>query len=444
MNRAERSGTSERRSARLNRRSETLIPNFAGVNVDPRLRPIFQVEEELRFGTPEAEIEPAEVPILTPAAGPAEEPDRTEEAVEEEERLDQEEEDRSESVSEEGNMVGSTRLKYSKFKGDGRQDVDDWLCEFESIVLANQEDFAAQQRIFQGLLKGEALKWYQDVPADVRNNWDALTTLFVRTFREAGGEARALGRLSGMTMKHSESVRKYGQRVKALIQKLTTDIAPSVQVEWYVAGFPEAMGFHIRQSRPATLREAMEAAQHYEDSAQSIRNVSKRGSRSSKREQLKDIRRRRYSESSSSESRSDLDSSQSESSDSEPVRASSSRSGSKRHVPPKSSKADKGKGPVKVKEEKDDTKAVIKKMQESLEAIKVNLAENRNPRRAVPAFRANVWCSRCGEMGHYQSECTKSLGRRVNYVNQEGEVYYSVQEEDDEGDVQAVFQIPPN
>jgi hypothetical protein len=49
-----------------------------------------------------------------------------------------------------------------------------------------------------------------------------------------------------MTMKTSESVRKYGQRVKALIQKLTMEIAPSVQVEWYVAGFPEAMGFQIR------------------------------------------------------------------------------------------------------------------------------------------------------------------------------------------------------
>ena len=73
-----------------------------------------------------------------------------------------------------------------------------------------------------------------------------------------------------MTKKPAESVRKYGQRVKALIQKLTTEIAQSVQVEWYVAGFPEKMGFQIRQTRPNTLREAMEAAQNYENSAQSL------------------------------------------------------------------------------------------------------------------------------------------------------------------------------
>ena len=58
-----------------------------------------------------------------------------------------------------------TRLKYSKFRGDGRQDVDDWYSEFESIALANQEDEQIKQRIFQGLLKGEALKWYQDIPS---------------------------------------------------------------------------------------------------------------------------------------------------------------------------------------------------------------------------------------------------------------------------------------
>jgi Retrotransposon gag protein len=157
-----------------------------------------------------------------------------------------------------------TRLKYSKFRGDGRQDVDDWFSEFQSIALANQEDDQIKQRIFQGLLKGEALKWYQDVPVATRNDWDNFILTFLRTFWEAGGEARALGRLSRITMKSSESVRKYGQRVKALIQKLTTDAAPALQVEWYVAGFPEKMGFQIRQSRPATLREAMEAAQNYD------------------------------------------------------------------------------------------------------------------------------------------------------------------------------------
>ena len=56
-----------------------------------------------------------------------------------------------------------TCLKYIRFQRDGSQDVDDWFSEFESIALANQEDLVAKQRIFRGLLKGKALKWYQDI-----------------------------------------------------------------------------------------------------------------------------------------------------------------------------------------------------------------------------------------------------------------------------------------
>jgi hypothetical protein len=55
--------------------------------------------------------------------------------------------------------------------------------------------------IFLGLLKGEAQKLYLDVSEPIRYNWSQLTNVFLRTFREVGGEARALGRLSKLSMK---------------------------------------------------------------------------------------------------------------------------------------------------------------------------------------------------------------------------------------------------
>ena len=83
------------------------------------------------------------------------------------------------SSEESDTMPSTTRLKYSTFKGDGSQDVEDWLTEFKSTAMANQEESAATLRIFQGLLKGEALKWYQDILDWIRNNWDQLTNLFL-------------------------------------------------------------------------------------------------------------------------------------------------------------------------------------------------------------------------------------------------------------------------
>ena len=111
------------------------------------------------------------------------------------------------SLDESDIMPSTTRLKYSRFKGDGSQDMDDWLTKFKSTIVANQEEPAATLWIFQGLLKGEAFKWYQDVVDRIRTRWDQLSNLFLRTFQEAGREARALGRLSKMTMGKSESVR---------------------------------------------------------------------------------------------------------------------------------------------------------------------------------------------------------------------------------------------
>jgi hypothetical protein len=344
------------------------------------------------------------------------------------------------SSEEEEIMVTTTRLRYSRFRGDGSKDVDDWMGEFEATTIANQEDRAARQRIFQGLLKGEALRWYQDVPEAIQDNWDQLTDLFLRTFREVGGEARALGRLSKVTMRSNESVRKYGQRVKALIKKLTTEIAPSIQVEWYVAGFPEEMGFQIRQSRPASLREAMESAQNYENSAQSLRRSIKKSERMArgrgKKHEKKERRRRKYSDSETASSGSETDASLTPSSSSESEEEASS---SRRYSRVKREKA--SRRPIKVKEEEDDSKKFMKSIQESLEAIKVNLAEHRAPRRVVPTTRANVWCPRCGKPGHYASECPQGPQKKVHFVDEEG-VYYTLPDtEDYEEPVNPVFQV---
>jgi hypothetical protein len=163
------------------------------------------------------------------------------------------------------------------------------------------------------------LKWYQDVPVRNRNDWDQLTTAFLQAFREVGGEARALGRLSKMTMRTSESVRKYGQRVKALIQKLTMEITPSVQVEWYVAGVQ-------------SLRKA-------------VRRSEKQDKGEGKKEDRKSRRRRKFSDSDS-----DSESSESEENDS----ASSGSEEEQSPSPPRRSHRSKGareKAIVKVKTE---------------------------------------------------------------------------------------------
>ena len=287
MKRSQENGQPERRSARLARTKARVdnSENFKSIRLE---------DAHFRSGSEDEGITVDQVEVIVtpgPDQAPPAEPE-----VEEEERGASGD---GLSSDESDIMPSTTRLKYSRFKGDGSQDVDDWLTEFKSTAIANQEEPATILRIFQGLLKGEALKWYQDVPDRIKTNWDQLSNLFLRTFRGARREARALSRLSKMTMGKSKSIRCYGQKVKALIQKLTTEISPTVQVEWYVAGFPEKMGFQIRQARPTTLQEAMEAAQNYENSAQSLRKSLKGLEKKERsKSKKKDRRRKKHSDTS--------------------------------------------------------------------------------------------------------------------------------------------------
>ena len=287
MKRSRKRGQLERRSARLARTKARVDNNeeFGSIRLGDAHFRSGSEDEEIIVGQVEVSVTPG--PDQATPAGP--------EVQEEERRASVDELSSDESDT----MPSTTRLKYSRFKGDGSQDVDDWLTEFKSTAIANQKEPTTILRIFQGLLKSEALKWYQDVSERIRTNWEQLSNLFLRTFREAGGEAKALGRLNKMTIGKSESVKRYGQRVKALIQKLTMEISPTVQVDWYVVGFLEKMGFQIRQARPTTLNIAMEAAQNYENFARSLRKSLKGlEKREKSKSEKKNWRRKKHSDTS--------------------------------------------------------------------------------------------------------------------------------------------------
>ena len=184
----------------------------------------------------------------------------------------------------------------------------------------------------------------------------------------------------------------------------------------------------------------MEAAQNYENSSQSLRKALKRSERRDVKQYQKKRSRKKYSDSSDSSSSSESDSatSTSESSESDQGSRSKNWNRSRSHV-----KDRKGKSVVKFKIEKDDSKKMMKNIQESLEAIKVNMMENRKPRKIVPTSRANVWCPRCGNARHFANECNLPPQRRIHYVNLEEEVYYTIPEEEDEEVVAPVFQMHP-
>ena len=139
MVRTQKRGTSARKSARLEKnRGKVLVHNLLDTNLGSKIHSASGSEEEQV--------------VVTQLERSTTSPSRISDSDVRNERsptLDFIEEvmfrfDREESSS----INMPTCLKYSRFQGDGSQDVDDWFSKFESIALANQEDLEAKQRIF--------------------------------------------------------------------------------------------------------------------------------------------------------------------------------------------------------------------------------------------------------------------------------------------------------
>ena len=128
MNRSQERGHAERRSARL-AKTKTRIDNseeFGSIRLE---------EVHFKSGSEDEGITVGQVEVVVtpePDQAPPAEPE-----VEEEERGVSEDEL---SLDESDIMPSTTCLKYSRFKGDGSQNMDDWLTEFESTIVANQEE----------------------------------------------------------------------------------------------------------------------------------------------------------------------------------------------------------------------------------------------------------------------------------------------------------------
>ena len=147
MKHSQERGQPERRSARLARTKERVdgSEEFGSIRLG---------DAHFRFGFEDEGITVGQVEVIVTPGPDQAAPGGPEVWEERESSVDEL------SSNESDIMPSTTRLKYSRFKGDGSQDVDDWLTEFKSTAAANQEEPAAPLQIFQGLLKGEALKWY--------------------------------------------------------------------------------------------------------------------------------------------------------------------------------------------------------------------------------------------------------------------------------------------
>ncbi|CAM6128670.1 unnamed protein product [Calypogeia fissa] len=73
------------------------------------------------------------------------------------------------------------RFRYKRFKGRPKEDPDEWLEDFLGTAQANGEDGIKMTTLF-GVLRGEARRWFNALPAATKTDWDTFKTSFLQEF----------------------------------------------------------------------------------------------------------------------------------------------------------------------------------------------------------------------------------------------------------------------
>lgn len=319
----------------------------------------------------------------------------------------------------------ASRIKYTKFKGDGSQKVDDWWCEWLAATRTNEEPPDRMAIVFQGLLLGEARKWFDQLDPAEKDDITQLEETFLKEFREVGGSARAFRKLNTLKLKKGEGIRHYTQRFRDLLSRFGSTNDDTTEKEWYIGGFPESMQFDLRKENQPTVAGLIKSAHHYENSAGSLQGAIDREEekwQKVKKQQRTRTRHHRHKYDSLTESESDL---------SDGAASCGSSSGGKRDNGRKSESRKKNKSPVvAVKEETGANEELRGMMDATMEAVKnmsINVAAMSKPRKGVTSFRPGIWCTKCHRQGHNGDECPRPQPTGMNFVeaeptNQEEEV----------------------
>jgi hypothetical protein len=265
-------------------------------------------------------------------------------------------------------MPPSFRIKYNRFKGDGTQDVDDWMEQYLATLSANDEgDVGTTKRLFRGVIEGEALKWYGTLDQAVKDDWPTLKSAFEQEFREIGADSRVMSRLNSIKMKSTDTLRSYTQRVQQLIGKLSTPPPVNMQMEWFISGLPELLDFEVRKADPQTLNGAIETAKRYEKSALL-------SGRWTEKKQKKKV---------TFEEEDDSDDYGME----------------EEKPPPSTSNRNQQALFTKVVKEEMQT------LKDAIDNVRVQMADVKKSRRPTPTNHTNVWCTRCKKEGHFSHDC---------------------------------------
>jgi hypothetical protein len=148
-----------------------------------------------------------------------------------------------------------------KFKGTMGGAVDVWhasmVQQFEYYVI---DDDASKLRMGAANLEGDALQWYNSIPAaDKAATWGEFVELLHKRFRPVSAVLIARQRLAKLRQGQHHSVTAYTNAFQTILTVIN-DMSPGDQVFQYANGLLPVLAGHVLEKAPATLADAIQLA----------------------------------------------------------------------------------------------------------------------------------------------------------------------------------------
>ncbi|XP_077866098.1 uncharacterized protein LOC144353392 [Saccoglossus kowalevskii] len=140
------------------------------------------------------------------------------------------------------------------FKGKQSENATNWLQKFNAYADFNQLPNDRKAAGFRMLMTGPAEMWVNELPAQVRDDYEALTAAFIAYFENADLDWMLEQELSERKQGADESVEDYAANIKSRCARLRKTLEE--QLHYFLAGLRNDIKSQVIVHQPQTIDEA--------------------------------------------------------------------------------------------------------------------------------------------------------------------------------------------
>ncbi|KAL9951635.1 hypothetical protein ACROYT_G044337, partial [Oculina patagonica] len=160
--------------------------------------------------------------------------------------------------------LGTKDINIAKFYGYDREDIDQWLDEFDYHLQARDISPASKTALTQLTIHiaGPAQEYIRALPAEQRATLEAVKEALKRCYSRRNREWVQRQKIAQRRQRSGEPLGDYVSDMVSKLNKL--DIQENTRVYHFIEGLKPELQMEVLKSKPQTLSEAIETAKEFD------------------------------------------------------------------------------------------------------------------------------------------------------------------------------------